>query len=124
MLCRIHQSGRLDRISGDAAAQVSSGIKIYKDVIRKHIPEAVPFYPMGMPDVTDREKPAALGMRAPGWTGVAVWRLEGAAAVELPLNAPNARVLYPDNLGIDVQAKDGKLTIRFPRPKMGCIVVV
>jgi len=124
MLCRIHQSGRLDRISGDAAAQVSSGIKIYKDVIRKHIPEAVPFYPMGMPDVTDREKPVALGMRAPGWTAVAVWRLEGAAAIELPLNAPNARVLYPDSLGIDVQAKDGKLALRFPRPKMGCIVVV
>jgi alpha-galactosidase len=124
MLCRIHQSGRLDRISGAAAAQVSNGIKLYKDVIRKHIPAAAPFYPMGMPDVTNRERPVALGMRAPGWTAVAVWRLEGPDAVELPLNAPNPRVLYPDNLGIGVQGKEGTLTIRFPRPKMGCIVVV
>src|ERR1039458_5732477 len=100
MLCRIHQSGRLDKISGDAAAQVGNGIKLYKDVIRKHIPEALPFYPMGMPDVTNHERPVALGMRAPGWTAVAVWRLEGADTVELPLNAANARILYPDNLGI------------------------
>jgi alpha-galactosidase len=124
MLCRIHQSGRLDRIAGDAAAQVSNGIKVYKDAIREHIPAAAPFYPLGMPDVTNHERPVALGMRAPGWTAVAVWRLEGADIVELPLNAPNARLLYPGNLGIDVQGKDGKLTVRFPRPKMGCVVVV
>jgi len=123
MLCRIHQSGRLDEISGNAAAQVRDGIAIYKDVIRKHIPEAVPFYPLGMPDVTNRERPVALGMRAPGWTALAVWRLEGAATVELPVHAPNARLLYPGNLGIDVQEKDGKLTIHFPRPRMACIVV-
>ena len=123
MLCRIHQSGRLDKISGGAAAQVSNGIRIYKDVIRKHVPEAVPFYPIGMPDVTNREHPVALGMRAPGWMAVAVWRLEGSGAVELPLDAPKARVLYPDNLGIEVQGKEGNLTIHFPRPKMGCIVV-
>ena len=124
MLCRIHQSGRLDKISGDAAAQVGNGIKLYKNVIRKHIPEALPFYPMGMPDVTNHERPVALGMRAPGWTAVAVWRLEGSDTVELPLNAANARILYPDNLGIGVEGKDGKLAIRFPRSKMGCIVVV
>ena len=124
MLCRIHQSGRLDRISGDAAALVSGGIGIYKDQIRKHLPEAVPFYPIGMPDVTNHERPVALGMRAPGWTALAIWRLEGSDTVELPLNTPNARVLYPDNLGIVVQAKEGRLTVHFPRPKMACIVVV
>jgi hypothetical protein len=63
-------------------------------------------------------------MRAPGWTALAVWRLDGAAAVELSVRAPNAHLLYPDNLGIDVQEKDGKLTIHFPRPRMACIVLV
>ena len=124
MLCRIHQSGRLDRISGDAAAQVSGGIRIYKDVIRKHIPQAVPFYPLGMPDITNREHPVALGIRAPGWTGVAVWRLEGGQSVEMPLKAPSCRILYPDSLGIGVQGTEGKLVVHFPRPKMGCIVAV
>ena len=124
MLCRIHQSGRVDRISGDAAAQVRNGIRIYKDTIRKHIPEAVPFYPMGLPEVVNRERPVALGMRAPGWTAVAVWRLNGDSAVDVPINAPNARILYPDDLGIELQRKDGMLTVRFPRAKMGCIVLV
>ena len=124
MLCRIHQSGRVDRISGDAAAQVQNGIRIYKDTIRKHIPQAVPFYPMGLPEVVNRERPVALGMRAPGWTAVAVWRLNGDGAVDVPINAPNARILNPDNLGIELQRKDGMLTVRFPRTKMGCIVLV
>jgi hypothetical protein len=74
--------------------------------------------------VTNHQRPVALGMRAPGWTALAIWRLEGSGTVELPLNTPNARVLYPDNLGIVVQAKEGRLTVHFPRPKMACIVVV
>jgi alpha-galactosidase len=123
MLCRIHQSGRIDKIPSRVVVQVKNGIRIYKDVIRKHIPEAAPFYPLGMPDVTNHSQPVALGMRAPGWTALAVWRLEGADTVEIPLQASNAHVLYPDDLGIQVEAKGGKLTTRFPRPRMGCIIV-
>jgi alpha-galactosidase len=123
MLCRIHQSGRLDEIPANVAAQVKNGIKIYKEVIRKHIGEAAPFYPLGMPDVTNRERPVALGMRAPGWTALAVWRLEGADTVEVPLQAANARRLYPDDLRIQIQSNGEKLTVRFPRPKMGCIIL-
>jgi alpha-galactosidase len=124
MLVRIHQSGRLDRISVDAAAQVRDGIRIYKEAIRQHIPEAVPFYPIGMPDVTNRQSPVALGMRAQGWSAVAVWRLDGAAIVDLSINAPNARLRYPDNLGIELRRKEGPLTVRFPRPRMGCIILL
>jgi alpha-galactosidase len=122
MMCRIHQSGRIDLVSASAAAQVSNGITIYKDVIRKHIPETVPFYPLGMPDVTKREAPVALGMRAPGWTAVAVWRLQGPDTVELPLDAANPYILFPTDLGIDVRTSNGKLAVRFPRQKMACIV--
>ncbi len=124
MLCRIHQSGRLDEISNDGAAQVTNGIRTYKDMIRTRIPQAAPFYPLGMPDVTNRKRPVALGMRSPGWAAIAVWRLQGDDTVELDLDAPNARILYPDNLGIEVLSKQGKLIVRFPRPKMACIVVL
>jgi alpha-galactosidase len=123
MLCRIHQSGRLDQISGTAADQISRGIKVYKEAIRKNIPLSAPFYPLGMPDVTDRHAPVALGMRAPGWTAVAVWRLEGSETVELPMDSANAYVLYPADLGITIQAANLKLIVRFPRPRMGCIVL-
>ena len=104
MLCRIHQSGRLDQISAIPAAQVASGIAVYKNKIRSHIPGAVPFYPLGMPDVTDSRSPVALGMRAPEWTAIAVWRLEGGDTVELPVEGASARILYPTDLGIEMRA--------------------
>ena len=78
MLCRIHQSGRLDSLSAEAGKQVAEGIRIYKEVLRKHIREAVPFYPLGMSDITNSNAPVALGMRsnansagnlATGWSG-------------------------------------------------------
>lgn len=122
MMCRIHQSGRLDSTSADALLQVASGIRIYKDTIRKHIPQAVPFYPLGMPDVTNHNAPVALGMRAPGWTSLAVWRLEGTDTVEVPMDTAKAEILYPSDLGLDVRAVPGKLIIRFPRTKMACIL--
>ncbi len=124
MLCRIHQSGRLDEIVGDAAAQVRNGIRIYKDVIRTHIPQAVPFYPLGMPDVTNRRDPIALGMRAPGWSVIAVWRLDGEDVVEISVHGPNARIVYPDNLGIELLGGDEKLIVRFPRARMASIISV
>ncbi len=72
---------------------MTNGIRTYKDMIRTRIPQPAPFYPLGMPDVTNRKRPVALGMRSPGWTAIAVWRLEG------------------DD-------------VRFPPPKMACIVVL
>ena len=121
MMCRVHQSGRLDAISASALLQVTNGIGIYKEAIRDHIPHAVPFYPLGMPDVTNRNAPVAFGMRAPGWTALAVWRLEGADTVELPVEAAK-EILYPVDLGIELGTVEGKLSVRFPRPKMACIL--
>jgi alpha-galactosidase len=122
MMCRIHQSGRLDSISADGLLQVTNGIRIYKEVIRSHIPYTAPFYPLGLPDVTNRKTPVALGMRAPGWTALSVWRLEGSETVELPVKAANAEILYPVDLGIEVKAAEGKLSVRFPRARMACIL--
>jgi alpha-galactosidase len=57
MVCRIHQSGNLDQLSSDAFREVRIGIELYKSELREHIPHAVPFYPLGMPDVTDSSSP-------------------------------------------------------------------
>jgi alpha-galactosidase len=122
MMCRIHQSGRPDVASADAPLQITNGIKVYKDTIREHIPQAVPFYPLGMPDVTNHTAPVALGMRAPGWTALSVWRLEGADTVEIPIDAAKAAILYPVDLGIELRPAKGKLLVRFPRTKMACIL--
>src|SRR5450755_1106061 len=124
LLCRIHQSGRIDQVQSDVAGEVASAIRVYKDTLRPHIAEAIPFYPLGMPDVTNRKGPVALGMRSRAWTAVAVWRLEGEPSVELPLRSSRPRVLYPTDLGIEVMQRSEKIIVRFPRPKMGCIVLV
>jgi alpha-galactosidase len=40
MLLRIHQSGHLAHLDAPAAGQVKEGIRIYKEIIREHIPDA------------------------------------------------------------------------------------
>jgi alpha-galactosidase len=122
MMCRIHQSGRLDSLSPEASAQVTEGIRVYKESLRKHIPTAVPFYPLGTSDVTDFKTPVALGMRSPQQTLVAVWRIDGPAITKIPLASREAKLLYPSDLGVKVTVADGTLNIEFPRSRMACLV--
>ena len=122
MLCRIHQSGRLDSIAPQVLAQVSEGIRIYKEVLRQHIPAAIPFYPLGTSDVTDHNTPLALGMQSPRQTVVGVWRIDGLSSAKIPWTSGEAKLLYPTDLGIKIEAKDGTLNIDFPRPHMACLI--
>ena len=122
MLGRIHQSGFLPVLSPASVAQVRKGIAVYKEQIRKHIPTFIPFYPIGMPDMTMPTQPAALGMRAQERTFVAVWRRDGPEEVLLPWRSGKASLLYPDDLGITVRTISNSLAVSFPRPQMGCIL--
>jgi len=38
--------------------------------------------------------------------------------------SPNAELVYPANLGINIASANGALTIGFPRPHMACLVSV
>ncbi len=122
MMCRIHQSGRLDSISTDAGRQVTEGIRIYKEVLRRHIPEAVPFYPLAMTDVTNSNATVALGMRSRSQTLLGVWRLDGPAITTLPWTNAEPKLLYPNDLGIRIAASAGTLQIEFPRKRMACLL--
>ena len=122
MLCRVHQSGRLDSLLAAAWKQVAEGIKVYKEVLRKNIPEAVAFYPLGLSDVTNPNAPVALGMRAPAQTSMGVWRIDGPAITKIPWTYGEARLLYPTDLGIKLAAAQGTLEIEFPRSRMACLV--
>lgn len=123
MMCRIHQSGRLDSLTPGAAAQVTEGSRIYKKVLRKQIPSAVPFCTVGTSDVTNREAPVALGMRSPEQTLIPVWRIDGRAVTRIPnMGSVNPRLVYPTDLGIHVASTDGAIRIKFPRPHMACVV--
>lgn len=122
MLGRIHQSGFLPRLMPPSLAQVKNGIDVYKQQIRRHVPEFVPFYPLGMPDVTRSGESAVLGMRAPERQFLAVWRREGPAEVRIAGRFPAAQLLYPVDLKIRLSADEEGLTVGFPEPNMGCIV--
>ena len=122
MLCRIHQSGRLDFVAPQVLAQVTEGIRVYKDVLRKHIPECIPFYPLGTSDVTNRKAPVALGMRSQEQTVLGIWRIDGEAVTKVPWASAHAKLLYPTNLGIKIAVADRTLQVEFPRPHMGCLV--
>ena len=124
MLCRIHQSGRLDSLSTEAAKQVAEGIRIYKEVLRQQIPEAVPFYPLGMSDVTNPEAPVALGMRSGKQTLLGIWRIDSPATTRIPWTYAEPKLLYPSDLGIKVAAAQGTLQIEFPRRCMACVLAV
>jgi alpha-galactosidase len=122
MMCRIHQSGRLDSLSPEASAQVAEGIRLYKNVLRKHIPAAVPFYPLGTSDVTDSKAPIALGMRSPEQTLLGVWRIDAPATTQVAMATSNAKLLYPTDRGIKITAAEGTLNVEFPRSRMACLI--
>ena len=122
MLFRIHQSGHLAELSPECLAQVKTGLRIYKDEIRPHIGAAVPYYPLGMPDITDTDSPISLGMRSPRSNFIAVWRLQGDEKVHLPKVDPKMKILYPADLGIRAESEGDGVSLIFPRKMMACIL--
>jgi len=122
MMCRIHQSGRLDSLSAEVWKQVADGIRVYKELLRKNIPEAVPFYPLGLSDVTDFKAPIGLGMHSAARTLLGVWRIDGPATTKIPWDHSDAKLLYPTDLGIKIAAAEGTLHIEFPRTRMACLI--
>jgi alpha-galactosidase len=123
MTCRIHQSGRLDSLAPQAWAQVTEGIRVYKEVLRKHIPAAVPFYPLGLSDVTDFKTPIALGMQSSERTLLAVWRIDGPQTMQIPWASGDAKLIYPRDLGIKIDVQHGSLNVDFPRVRMAGLVL-
>jgi alpha-galactosidase len=124
MLARIHQSGTLATLKEESRQQVHTGLRIYKERIRPHIPRMTPFYPLGLPpSMAATHSPVAVGLRDSNLVFTAVWRLSGAASISLPntMGGPVA-LLYPTNLGIEVASTPQSVEIKFPRPYMAAIL--
>jgi alpha-galactosidase len=122
MLFRIHQSGHLAELSTESFAQVKAGLQIYKDKIRPYIGAAVPYFPFGLPDMTDPVSPISLGMRSPQSNFIAVWRLRGDGRIHLPLRGPGMKILYPTDLGIRLETGEDGIDVIFPRTMMACVL--
>lgn len=124
LLLRVHQSGHLAELSPRRRELVKEALDYYK-VIRKDIPEALPFWPLGLPKQQDGW--VSLGLRRGEDDAVylAVWRLDGDAPAQvLPLpwlqgEALDIRCAYPQ--GFDCawawDADVGNLTVILPAMK-------
>lgn len=105
LLGRVHLSGRLDIMKSEQLAIVKEGMQVYQQ-IRHDLPNAVPFWPLGLPKWHDDW--LALGMKVLDMDGskarrcyVSVWRRGGARTFSLPvpslqgLQGVEAKLLYP-----------------------------
>jgi alpha-galactosidase len=111
-------------LSPESFAQVKTGLQIYKDKIRPHIGAAVPYYPLGLPDMTDPISPISLGMRSPRSNFIAVWRLRGDDRIHLSQTDPRMKILYPTDLGIRVETEGDGIDVVFPRKMMACVLTL
>ncbi len=70
LLGRVHLSGHIDQMSDTQRRLVADAVDVYKQV-RADLPDAVPFWPLGLPQWTDSW--LALGMRTLAVAYLLVW---------------------------------------------------
>ncbi|MFF9100937.1 glycoside hydrolase family 36 protein [Streptomyces rubrogriseus] len=142
LLGRIHLSGFLDRMTSGQRDLVRSAVDVYRR-IRPHLPDALPFWPLGLPAWEDTW--IAHGVRSAGNTFVALWRRGPAAqAGQRPgerqhhsgpsvqtVSIPHLRgtpvsptALYPADSGATIRWHRfrGELTVSLPRPDTAVLV--
>jgi hypothetical protein len=61
-------------------------------------------------------------MRSQDRTVLAIWRLDGEAKITLRLPMPDAKLVYPVDLGVKITTSESSLAVEFPRKRMGCLV--
>ncbi|WP_410770478.1 glycoside hydrolase family 36 protein [Fontibacillus sp. BL9] len=129
LLLRVHQSGHLAELSPRRRELVKEALDYYK-TIRHDIPEALPFWPLGLP--TQQDEWISLGLRKDNRVYLAVWRVRAAEAgranepaettIQLdwlkgkPLQVRRA---YPRDFAGDClwNAEDGELKVVLPAEK-------
>ena len=112
---RIHLSGEIFGWQDDKKALVKEAIDCYK-ATRDGISEAIPFYPLGVPQYSDKNFCSAY--RIGNDIRLAVWRLgSDLSELDIPIeNAKNmsAKVLYPSNTKATVKMTDSGIKVTLP----------
>ena len=132
LLGRIHLSGRLDLMTSSQQQLVAEAIRTYKG-IRADIPDALPFWPLGLPSWTDEW--ISFGLRGHHGTYLLVWRrpADSSAApaenVAIPLDLrarqTSPRVIYPaSDAQVTLNAGGAILEVRLPRAPSACLIAL
>lgn len=122
MLQRICLSGPITELSEANFALVKEGIRVYKQ-IRSDIPDAVPFYPLGIPKIGDGI--ICVAFRYKQCIRMAVWCFnENSKRVEIPLECSAAKLLYPLELSVETHKKEGGVAVKFPAAYTSAIIEI
>ncbi|WP_080832737.1 glycoside hydrolase family 36 protein [Cohnella massiliensis] len=129
LLLRVHQSGHLAELSPRRRQLVKEALDYYKS-IRKDIPEALPFWPLGLP--TQQDDWVSLGLRAGERAYVAVWRIGGesaSAALPMPRFAGrelDVRIAYPSahDSALTWDKAGGVLTVTLPQARTARLIEI
>ncbi|RED58124.1 glycoside hydrolase family 36 protein [Cohnella lupini] len=120
LLLRVHQSGHLAELSPRRRELVKEALDYYK-TIRTDIPEAVPFWPIGLP--TQQADWISFGLRRDNRIYLAVWRIAGETSeIKLPLGGLvnqelDVKRAYPHENDSEVSwhSEEGYLAVRMPK---------
>lgn len=121
MLCRVHQSGFLNRLPAVSLQRVCEGLACYKE-IRPAIRRGTPLFPLGL--LTLHAPWAAYGLRCGRDVYLSVWRIHAQEnTVRLPLpclrgKRVSAVCRYPEGLLVTFAFDEaqGVLTVTLDRP--------
>ncbi|WP_018750120.1 glycoside hydrolase family 36 protein [Paenibacillus sanguinis] len=124
LLLRVHQSGHLAELSARRRALVKEALDYYK-LIRRDIPEAFPFWPLGLPKREDHWMSLGLRRTEKPVIYLAVWRVGGDASSQV-LSLPelrgeelSIRCAYPQNFAgtWNWDAAAGNLKVTLPQAR-------
>ena len=124
MMQRVHLSGEVYGWNDEQLNEVKKAISVYKS-IRNDIAESLPFYPLGIPQYTDKFMCAAY--KCKDCIRMAVWRMDTEEKeITIPLNSKIAcaRVIYPFDFEGDLSFKGSSLKVTMPREYTAAIIEI
>lgn len=124
LLQRIHLSGKIFDWNHEQMSLVKEAIAYYK-TYRHDMPLAIPFYPLGIPEFSDKLFCSAY--KYPSCLRLGVWRTDsGAESICIPLDTEykNARIAYPSECAAKVKRTPDGIQVTLPEQFSAVIIEV
>jgi alpha-galactosidase len=124
MMQRVHLSGEVYGWNDEQLNEVKKAISVYKS-IREDIKESLPFYPLGIPQYTDKFMCAAY--KCKDCIRMAVWRMDtDEKEISIPFDnkVVSARAIYPLDFEGEIAIDNSTLKVTMPREYTAAIIEI